>query len=436
MTAAGPPSVAVRAAHETVGTGLDFLWLELTNRCNLQCVHCYTESSPHTGGDDVLTTDDYLSVMTQAYELGCRRMQFIGGEPQLNRDFQHLLVAAKEIGFEFVEVFTNLTRLPDETVRFAQSAGIRFATSVYSERPEVHHAITRNRSSHARTVKNLKRLIDSEVVTRAAVIVIDQEPDDVQRTKRFLADLGVSHIRDSPVREFGRGEQVLSKGAEMSGLCGHCWSGRLCVAPDGNAYPCVMARQWPVGNVLESPLAEIVRSQDLAEIRGTIYETVWLPKLYAGRPADGHMLDVEKDNDETSYPDEGEPTPPNARRPAYRTPSRPTARRPATHSRPSATRPSPSRKRTRPSPTMRPATGSPLRPSVRRAACPTRSHPSARRAASRSSRSATRPSRRPSARSRRRVRSLGASRGTHRAARGGDCLRLLWVGAALRATVG
>ena len=22
---------------------LDFLWLELTNRCNLQCVHCYTE---------------------------------------------------------------------------------------------------------------------------------------------------------------------------------------------------------------------------------------------------------------------------------------------------------------------------------------------------------------------------------------------------------
>jgi MoaA/NifB/PqqE/SkfB family radical SAM enzyme len=309
MTAAGPPSVAVRAAHETVGTGLDFLWLELTNRCNLQCVHCYTESSPHTGGDDVLTTDDYLSVMTQAYELGCRRMQFIGGEPQLNRDFQQLLVAAKEIGFEFVEVFTNLTRLPDETVRFAQSAGIRFATSVYSERPEVHHAITRNRSSHARTVKNLKRLIDSEVVTRAAVIVIDQEPDDVQRTKRFLADLGVSHIRDSPVREFGRGEQVLSKGAEMSGLCGHCWSGRLCVAPDGNAYPCVMARQWPVGNVLESPLAEIVRSQDLAEIRGTIYETVWLPKLYAGRPADGHMLDVEKDNDETSYPDEGEPTP-------------------------------------------------------------------------------------------------------------------------------
>src|SRR5208283_2388709 len=26
--------------------GLDFLWLELTSRCNLQCVHCYAESGP------------------------------------------------------------------------------------------------------------------------------------------------------------------------------------------------------------------------------------------------------------------------------------------------------------------------------------------------------------------------------------------------------
>jgi sulfatase maturation enzyme AslB (radical SAM superfamily) len=25
---------------------LDFLWLELTNRCNLQCTHCYADSGP------------------------------------------------------------------------------------------------------------------------------------------------------------------------------------------------------------------------------------------------------------------------------------------------------------------------------------------------------------------------------------------------------
>ena len=39
MTAAGVSPVADRIAGEPVGAGLEFLWLELTNRCNLKCVH-------------------------------------------------------------------------------------------------------------------------------------------------------------------------------------------------------------------------------------------------------------------------------------------------------------------------------------------------------------------------------------------------------------
>jgi uncharacterized radical SAM superfamily Fe-S cluster-containing enzyme len=46
--------------------------------------------------------------MSQAYALGCRNIQFIGGEPQLNRDFLPLVIKAKSIGFEFIEVFSNL----------------------------------------------------------------------------------------------------------------------------------------------------------------------------------------------------------------------------------------------------------------------------------------------------------------------------------------
>ena len=63
------------------GEGLQFLWLELTNRCNLRCGHCYTDSHPGSGHRDRLTTEDLESVLRQAYALGCRSVQFIGGEP-------------------------------------------------------------------------------------------------------------------------------------------------------------------------------------------------------------------------------------------------------------------------------------------------------------------------------------------------------------------
>jgi hypothetical protein len=221
--------------------------------------------------------------MREAYHLGCRKLQFIGGEPQLNRDFQQLLVAANEIGFEFIEVFSNLTQLKEETLCYAADNGISFATSVYSDQPEAHDAITRVKSSHARTIGNLKRLIDKGIETRAATIVIDQDGASVKRTKRFLSKLGVTHVSSAEVREFGRGEEILSRPARLEGLCGHCWRGKLCVAPDGEAYPCVLARHWPVGNVLEMSLADIVAGRQLQHMRQTIFDGVWLPKTAAFR---------------------------------------------------------------------------------------------------------------------------------------------------------
>lgn len=257
---------------------LDFLWLELTNRCNLQCVHCYTESHPRSGDRDLLTKEDYASLMTQARSLGCRKIQFIGGEPQLNPEFQALLAKAKTAGFEYIEVFSNLVRLDDKTIRYAANNGICFATSVYSDDPAQHDAVTKVKSSHSKTIANLKRLISAGVDTRAAVIVIEQDKASLNRTNLFLRRLGVRHVSQGATREFGRGERIRGHSARLSGLCGHCWNGKLCIAPDGEAYPCVMARKWRIGNVLENSLKDIVLGGPLEEIRQTIFDTVWASK--------------------------------------------------------------------------------------------------------------------------------------------------------------
>lgn len=273
-----------QTAHSPTSNILDFLWLELTNRCNLRCVHCYTDSSPRTGDRDILTAEDYDRLMREAYDLGCRKLQFIGGEPQINPDFQTLLVTANTIGFEFIEVYSNLTQLKEETLCYAAHNGICFATSVYSDEPEVHDAITKVKSSHARTIRNLKRLIDKGIETRAATIVINQDRAQVKRTLRFLSKLGVTHVRSAEVREFGRGEDILARPARLEGLCGYCWCGKLCITPDGTAYPCVMARQWPVGNVLDVSLADLVGGKPLEEMRQTIFDTVWMPMVAVHKP--------------------------------------------------------------------------------------------------------------------------------------------------------
>jgi MoaA/NifB/PqqE/SkfB family radical SAM enzyme len=272
-------SILEKLDSSGVKNGLDFLWLELTNRCNLQCVHCYTESHPNSGQSDLLKKEDYEAILEEGYGIGCRKVQFIGGEPQLNRDFKYLLQRAKQIGYEFIEVFSNLNRLDAETISFSADNDICFATSIYADIAASHDAITKTKGSFARTVGNLKKLIAQNITTRAAVIVIDQDDEEIRRTNRFLQDLGVGSLRVGPLREFGRGEQILSQPARLSGLCGHCWRGKLAIAPDGIVYPCVMARQWSVGDVFQSSLSEIISGEALKGIRQTIFDSIWLPKI-------------------------------------------------------------------------------------------------------------------------------------------------------------
>jgi MoaA/NifB/PqqE/SkfB family radical SAM enzyme len=53
-------------------------------------------------------------------------------------------------------------------------------------------------------------------------------------------------------------------------LCGRCGRGVAAISPDGDVWPCVFSRWIPVGNVLTSPLAEILAGQAMADAVASI----------------------------------------------------------------------------------------------------------------------------------------------------------------------
>jgi|HubBroStandDraft_1064217.scaffolds.fasta_scaffold21670_2 MoaA/NifB/PqqE/SkfB family radical SAM enzyme len=57
-----------------------FIWLDLTSRCPLECVHCYAAASPR-GTHGKMTVATWLATISQAARLGVRRVIVIGGEP-------------------------------------------------------------------------------------------------------------------------------------------------------------------------------------------------------------------------------------------------------------------------------------------------------------------------------------------------------------------
>lgn len=88
--------------------------LELTYRCNLNCIHCYAKGSENAGKE--FSTAQFKRVIDQAHAAGCLSLCLTGGEPLLRPDFWELYAYARRKGF-LVSIFTNGTLLRERDLQ-------------------------------------------------------------------------------------------------------------------------------------------------------------------------------------------------------------------------------------------------------------------------------------------------------------------------------
>ena len=70
---------------------LNFVWLELTEACNLRCVHCYDGDEHMDNSSEKLTFEQWKDILSQLKKLDCKKVEFIGGEPPVYPHFFDLL---------------------------------------------------------------------------------------------------------------------------------------------------------------------------------------------------------------------------------------------------------------------------------------------------------------------------------------------------------
>lgn len=264
-----------------INANLDFLWLELTNQCNLECIHCYADSSPYQAKHGLLSIDDYKNLLHDANTQGCRSVQFIGGEPTLNPALPVLIDYANELGYELIEVYTNLVTIPESLLTCFKKNKVDIATSVYSKNYDVHDTITTRKGSWEKTVANIARIMDSGLSLRASVVEMNENKLEIATTVEWLHSMGISNVGTDKARHFGRADD--NQSCDMGELCGECSKGTLCVDPDGVVAPCVMSKAWPVGSLTQEKLSDILGSNKLIEMRQSIYDqTIAIRELPTG----------------------------------------------------------------------------------------------------------------------------------------------------------
>ena len=113
--------------------------IELTERCNNNCIHCCINLPEDAAAARSLemSTDFVKDVITQAANLGCLTVRFTGGEPLLREDLAELYEFTRRLGMQVI-LFTNARLItPELAVLLAKiPPGRVVEVSVYGMRPE------------------------------------------------------------------------------------------------------------------------------------------------------------------------------------------------------------------------------------------------------------------------------------------------------------
>lgn len=276
--------------NKTIVTPLDsnkalryVLHLELTTGCNLRCLHCYNESEiSKLHNDNEMSIDDWQKAITEAYQIGCRRVQFIGGEPFLKRELLHdLILFACDMGYTSLEVSTNGTLITGKDLEFLRAYGVGLAFSFYSHKFQAHDLITSKKGSWKKTLAVINKSLSVGLDLRINIVVMRQNEKDTIKTAEFLISLGVKYIKIDSVQVAGRGcsdiitdevinRQIVNKAifAKITSSVfwrnrtGHnCFSEQICIGADGNVYPCLAERKISYGNITKKSLVGIFFSE-------------------------------------------------------------------------------------------------------------------------------------------------------------------------------
>ena len=173
--------------------------LELTWRCNLQCVHCYVSNQIKSQKNDELTFKEIKSILDELASQGCLWLLITGGEPLIRKDFLDIYIYAKEKGF-IITVFTNGTLLNEEIIDyFAKFPPFIIEISFYGATAKTHDQVTQVSGSFSYLFNGIKSLKKNKIPFRLKTILMSINKHEFFQMKSISEKFGTKPFLYDPI---------------------------------------------------------------------------------------------------------------------------------------------------------------------------------------------------------------------------------------------
>jgi radical SAM protein with 4Fe4S-binding SPASM domain len=148
--------------------------IELTYRCNLNCVHCYLgpQTERHKRSTEEMNTRKVFDIIDEITDAGCLYLLLTGGEPLLRNDFSEIYHHAKKRGL-LVTVFSNGTLITNKIAElFRDLPPHEVEISLYGATAPTYEKITGVQGSYEKCMRGIKLLLDSGIKVNLKTILM------------------------------------------------------------------------------------------------------------------------------------------------------------------------------------------------------------------------------------------------------------------------
>jgi radical SAM protein with 4Fe4S-binding SPASM domain len=190
--------------------------LNLTQRCNLACAHCYLDAVTRADGDlNELTTEEVRTVLDDIAGLSDETMVVLtGGEPLLRPDIEALARHGADLGLMMV-VGTNGTPLDDKRVASLQAAGVAgVGISLDSLDPSYHDNFRGRSGAWDKTMAAIDSCRRAGLTFQIHFSVTDDNAAELESMIDFAREAGAMVLNVFFLVCTGRGENVTNISAE------------------------------------------------------------------------------------------------------------------------------------------------------------------------------------------------------------------------------
>lgn len=194
---------------------VDVFW-EITWRCNLKCIHCYSESGSRGVSITELGTEEALSLVKELSNLGVNKVVIGGGEPLMRSDLFEIIGAGIRAGIDFVLV-SNGTLFSEKRCREFLDSGLKeVAISIDGSIPEIHDAFRNCNGAFKNAVEGCKRLVSKGVKVHVQTLVSKQNVMDIRRIIELCVYMGVASWDAKFLIPAGRGKELYNLSLDPS----------------------------------------------------------------------------------------------------------------------------------------------------------------------------------------------------------------------------